>query len=423
MCKWDLHLHPERMGTWTLSKMWVYSYIIVGIWCIIIILDIILSNVYGPLFLQFYITFNETSFPIILLYLFLLMCSCCWGTICAWNLPLFLDSVCKYSLLYVIEYGISPSLLLLHLFFNLVTRTKKACLDVWLYKCRPMCGTIIYHKDVNAYFNKCIVSQLSYSQKRKYLLYLRCWFYTLINMIYVKDKTIYNEYSQLLDKLKLIPYHDQKALEQLYQNEFCEKFTEEWYPEYPTLFFSGLINSAMGIYIFVMIGVFTMYWSCSVYSYLNNDDYVGNESILIIFWICRDVLICLLCTILIYIHSKYHLFLELKERYSWIHSSVIETSMRNVDKKPKSRFYRKHKYAIADCNFASSIMSSIIGYYSIKKVLENIYVDQQWMVKLILDYIGGDTFEYDWIQTEKEGYRYAGITARETLCYFKVSIL
>ena len=150
-----------KTGCWTLKRLWLYSYIIAAIFGIVIIIDIILSNCYGPLFLHFRIMFNGTNFPIILLGLFLLCCSSCGACCCLCECAKWIYSICKYMLLYATEYGISPPLSLLHLFFNLVFDTKTSCQWVWIQKGASMSGTMFYIKDANQYFNENIKSSLT----------------------------------------------------------------------------------------------------------------------------------------------------------------------------------------------------------------------------------------------------------------------
>lgn len=175
---------PNKFGNWTLKRLWLYTDIIAVIFGIIIIIDIIFSNFYGPLFLHFRIMFNHTNFPIILLGFFLLLCSSCCACLFLFECAKWIGSICKYTLLYAIEYGISPPLLLIHLFVNLVFDTHTSCKRVWMYKCRQMSGTMFYIKDSNEYFDANIKSALNWYQQRKYLLYLRLWFYTTINIIF-----------------------------------------------------------------------------------------------------------------------------------------------------------------------------------------------------------------------------------------------
>ena len=188
----------------------------------------------------------------------------------------------------------------------------------------------------------------------------------------------------------------------MYKRQFCDKFNEEWFQEYPTYTFIGHINSAAATFIFTMVGIFSLFWSCFVYTYLTNDTFseFGDQKLLIIWWIFRDVLISLLCMILIDMHCRYHLTLELKERYSWIHPQRIERSMRKV-----IYHNRSHERSNGDVCLAFGIIYKAMFYDTLKLILEQ-NVDQQWLIQIILSYIEDgniDSEMIDQIQHAREG--------------------
>eukprot|EP01084_Bolivina_argentea_P156979 273554_1 len=383
------------------------------VWLLTNVADVILSNIYGVLFIRYYLLINNI-FPVIIIYfivafiLILLYSSyikldykstssthmsslmfrsgpvCCDIFSCD-LLLVWLPTIISVLLITSV-YGLSPLFYMPFLIYFFAWRGRERILD---YPYAPhIFGSIHY---LNQQFEYTIGSNNKYYEK----IYLKCLFRTIFHLICGRYLDISKHSKQFESQDEIIKYkefyinilmkiNDKKQISNIYNDQFCDAHFEMFYLLSSIDGYRDYAFGYFGKLIFIYLLEVILFWTLFYIPYYDQYQIKSNMNILRITWITRDILYFILLLIIFKLYLD-TIVSEIKFNFSW-----LDPTLRNIASIQTIQcvytINSESKKYLTEC----WILMYDILWADIITNDKNILSELQFIKKLIVDYCVGD---------------------------------